>query len=217
MRENDRHDAIRLQVIEIVKEEGVVRLALRRQPVRREARIGFLASRIPDLGVRRVRHDRVDIQSLIRGIRILILKVRPVVFQRVAVSRHDVGGQNAAHDEVHTREVIRVLLQFLGVVLDAVFLADIFRGAVADIDKERARAARRVIDLNMITILQMPGDDFRHQKRHFVGRIEFAGLFARVRREVADQVFVDEAENVVILLPVHRDVFDQVDEASDRL
>ena len=33
VRENNRHDAVRLQVIEIVKEEGVVRLALRRQPV----------------------------------------------------------------------------------------------------------------------------------------------------------------------------------------
>jgi len=88
---------------------------------------------------------------------------------------------------------------------------------VADIDKERARAARRVIDLNVITIFQMTGDDFRHQKRHFVRRIEFAGLLARVRGEVADQVFINKAEDVVILLPVHRDIFDQVDKLTNGL
>jgi len=121
-------------VIEIVKEEGVVRLALRRKPIRGKARIGFFPRRIPDLGVRRVRDNRINVQTLISGVRILILKVRPVVFERIAVTGHDVRREDPAHDEVHTREVIRVLFQFLSVVLDAVFLANIFRGAVADID-----------------------------------------------------------------------------------
>ena len=48
-------------------------------------------------------------------------------------------------------------------------------------------------------------------------RVELACLLAGVGGEVADEVLVDEAEHVVVLATVHRDVFDEVDEVASGL
>ena len=45
-------------------------------------------------------------------------------------------------------------------------------------------------------------------------RIELAGLLTRIGSKVADEVLVDEAEHVVVLATVHRDIFDEVDEVA---
>ena len=58
----------------------------------------------------------------------------------------------------------------------------------------------------------MLGYDLRHQDRDLVGRIEFPSLLTGVRGEVADQVLVDEAQDVVILPAVRGNVLDQVDQ-----
>ena len=45
---------------------------------------------------------------------------RPVLLQSISVSGNDIVRQDAAHDQVHSGQVIGVLLQFLGIVLDTV-------------------------------------------------------------------------------------------------
>ena len=56
----------------------------------------------------------------------------------------------------------------------------------------------------------MVRNDFGHEKRNFVRRVEFACFLSRVGGEVAYEIFVDEAKNVVVLPPVHRNVFYQI-------
>ena len=65
--------------------------------------------------------------------------------------------------------------------------------------------------------LQMVRDDLRHEHRHFVRCVELPCLFARVGSEHADEVLVDEPQHVVVLLAIHGDVFDELDEIADRL
>ena len=48
-------------------------------------------------------------------------------------------------------------------------------------------------------------------------RVELARLLTRVRREIRDEVLVDEAQHVIVLLAPHRDVLDEVDEVTRRL
>ena len=59
--------------------------------------------------------------------------------------------------------------------------------------------------------------DFRHEQRNFVRRVELAGLLACVCCKVADQIFVDKAENIIILLAVHGNVFDEIDQVANGL
>lgn len=47
--------------------------------------------------------------------------------------------------------------------------------------------------------------------------VELARLLAGVGGEVADEVLVDEAEDIVVLALVHRDVVDEVQEVADGL
>ncbi len=45
--------------------------------------------------------------------------------------------------------------------------------------------------------------------------IKLSGLFSGVSGEITDQVFVYETKHIIVLLAVHRDVFNQVDEVAD--
>ena len=47
--------------------------------------------------------------------------------------------------------------------------------------------------------------------------IKFPGLFPGIGREVADQVFINEAQDVIVLFTVHRNVLDQPQQIADRL
>ena len=70
--------------------------------------------------------------------RVVLIKVRPVLLQRVAVSGDDVVRQDSPHDEVHSRKVIGVLLQLLRVVHDMIAAAHIPSYTFADVDEQRA-------------------------------------------------------------------------------
>ena len=48
-------------------------------------------------------------------------------------------------------------------------------------------------------------------------RVELAGLLACVCCKVADQIFVDKAENIIILLAVHGNIFDEIDQVANGL
>ena len=47
--------------------------------------------------------------------------------------------------------------------------------------------------------------------------IKFSRFFPCIGGKHAYQVFIDEAEDIVILPAVHRDIFDQLDQGADRL
>ena len=55
----------------------------------------------------------IQAQRIITVNRIILVKIRPIFFQRIAVARNDIVRQNAAHDEVHAGKVVRVFLELL--------------------------------------------------------------------------------------------------------
>ena len=63
----------------------------------------------------------------------------------------------------------------------------------------------------------MVGNDFGHKQRYFVRRIELARLFARIGGKHTYQIFVYKAENVIILLAVHRNNLDQLNKLANCL
>ena len=75
-------------------------------------------------------------------------------------------------------------------------------------------AGCRIVDLDLLAPLQMPGDNFAHQLRDFGRRVELAGLLACIGGEIADEVLVDETKHVIILTPIHRNVFNEINQIS---
>lgn len=67
------------------------------------------------------------------------------------------------HDEVHTGEVIGVLFQLLGKVLDIPFTAHVLGDELTDIEQQGAGAAGRVINIDFILSLEVRCDELRHQ------------------------------------------------------
>ena len=47
--------------------------------------------------------------------------------------------------------------------------------------------------------------------------IEFSRFFAGICGEVRDQILIDKTKNIVVLLAIHRDVFDEVYQIADCL
>ena len=200
-----------------MQKEGIVGLGFRSN-AKLEARVELFVFRIPVLGVGRIRHHSVNEQGIV-GLFLVLDGVEPgpVVFERVAIACHDVVGKNSTHDQIHTREVVRVLLKLLRIILDGVRVAVASRNGLADIDKQRARTARGVVDGDVLASGKVPRDYLAHEHGHLVRRVELAGFLAGVGGEVADEILVDEAEHVVVLTTVHRDVLDEVDEVASSL
>ena len=46
-------------------------------------------------------------------------------------------------------------------------------------------------------------------------RVELPRFFARIGRKIADQIFIDEAENIIILSAIHGNVFYQINQIAD--
>ena len=87
--------------------------------------------------------------------------------------------------------------------------------AAADVDQKGAGAAGGVVDLDFLPIAQMIRHDFRHEQTDFVRGVELTRLLAGVCGELADQVFINEAKHIIVLLAVHGNVLDQVDQVAD--
>ena len=85
---------------------------------------------------------------------------------------------------------------------------------LTDVYQQRTRPAGRVINLDMVTMGKMIGNDFRHEQRDLVRRIELPCFLAGVGSELADEVLVDIAKNVVVLLAVHGNLIDEMDEVA---
>ena len=215
VRHDNRHDAVRPQMIEIMEKKGIVGLGLGGKSELRITRIAAASIRIPVLRIRRIGYDRVHKQRLVGVFGIRLVEIRPVAFQRIAVPHFDICGTDAAHDEIHARQVVGVFLQLLGIVLDAIRVIQIARNRPTDVDQKRPRTARRIIDPDLLAILQMLGDDFRHEEGNLMRRIELARLLPRVRGEHADQILIDETEDVIVLASVHGNVPDEIEERLD--
>ena len=48
-------------------------------------------------------------------------------------------------------------------------------------------------------------------------RVKLSRLFPGVRGKIANQVFVDEAENIIVLFPIHWNILNQLNQIADRL
>ena len=130
------HDAIRLQMIKIMKQKSVISLALRCDPIIIEARIRTVW-RIPTLRIRRIRNARIYKQRLI-GLRVTVLEKRPVFSKRITIASNDIVGLNATHDQIHTREIVSILLELLSIVLNTANIARTMRHRLTNIDKQRS-------------------------------------------------------------------------------
>ena len=98
MGQYDGHDAVVAQMVEVMQQEGVVRLGLGRDAVF-EADILAGLRRFPILGVGgfETTRPRTALIGLILGL--VGVEPRPVAFQCVSVAGHDVVRQDAAHDK----------------------------------------------------------------------------------------------------------------------
>ena len=130
--------------------------------------------------------------------------------QAVTVAGDDVVRLHAAHDQVHTSEVVGVLAQLLGEVLNTVWVTHALGDGMADVKQQGARAGGRVVNLNLVAALEVVSDDVAHDERDLMRGVELACLFARVGRELLDEVLVDVAQHVIALLAISGDVIDKV-------
>lgn len=147
----------------------------------------------------------------------LFIKERPVLFERIAIARYDVVRKNTTHDQVHTGKVISVFFKLLGIILDIILAAHMLCGALTDVNKQGTGTARRVVNLNLIAITKMIRHNFRHQQRYLVRSIELTGLFTSICGKVTDEIFINEAENVIVFFAVHRDILNQLKQVADCL
>lgn len=162
--------------------------------------------RVPALGVGRVGDHRIQVQGIIFLGHIVIHG--PVLFQGIAAAGKDVIWLNAPHDKVHSCQVIGVFFQFLCIVHDVVFAFSVLRNALTDGNKQGPGAAGRIVDFNFLPVFQMVRNNFRHKLRYFVWGIKLTSLFTSIGRKVTDQVFINKAQNIIILFAIGRDIFD---------
>ncbi|CRH60387.1 Uncharacterised protein [Chlamydia trachomatis] len=72
-------------------------------------------------------------------------------------------------------------------------------------------------DGDLALLLAVVSHNLAHELANFVRRVELAGLLASVRGEVGDEVFVDEAQDVVVSTAAHGDILDSVQQVTDGL
>ena len=54
-----------------------------------------------------------------------------------------------------------------------------------------------------------------HEQRYLMRRVKLPGLFSRVGRKVADQIFVNKAQDIVVLFAVGGDILNQLNQLAD--
>lgn len=150
MRQNNGHNAIGTQMVQVVEQERIIRLGFRGYAIT-EARIDLLISGIPILRVGRIGNHRIHEQRIV-GLLLVLQRVepRPVVLQGVAVAGNDVVGKNATHHQIHTREVIGVLLKLLRVIHDGIRIAVTSSHSLADMNQQGTGAGCRIVDLDLL-------------------------------------------------------------------
>ena len=147
----------------------------------------------------------------------MVIKVRPIIFQSIAVARLNVVGKNAAHDEIHAGQVVSVSLQFLREVFDIVLIVHVLGNGLADIEQKRTRAAARIINIDLLSVLHMVGNDLGHEDGNFMRRVELPSLFPCISGEHANEILVYKTKNIVALSAIHGNLVDELDEFTNRL
>ena len=134
MRHDDGEDAVRLQVVKLVEQEGIVGLGLRGKTVLCETCVHLLLLRVPMLGVWRIADHSIHSQGLVNVGAFLV--EGPVLVEAVGTFGDDVLGDDATHHKVHAGKVIGVLLQLLCIVLHLVLALDMLAHSLTDCDKQ---------------------------------------------------------------------------------
>ena len=121
VRQYDSQNAIGFQVMKLMEQEGIVCLRLGSHAIVFETGIVLTVSRIPLLRVGRVADHGIHIKWL------TCLAAHflhwPVLVERVSTTCVDVAGLYATHHQVHTSEVVGILLQLLSIVFHTVLVS----------------------------------------------------------------------------------------------
>lgn len=198
VRQDDGHDAVLLQKMEAVEQEGEVRSGARREAVVFEAHIGGKVSRrVPAVAEGRVRHHGVEVRHLGR---VCLAQHVPVIGQGIAVEDGESPVAHAMQEHVHAGEVVGGYVFLL-----SVNHADAVRPhAPAHVEQERAGAAGEVqhvlqaVPLARGRVLAVERDDAGKDGGNLLRRIELPGFLAGARGELADEVFIGVAQGVRI-------------------
>ena len=139
---------------------------------------------------------------------------RPILLQGVRIVHLNVARGNVTHHQIHPGEVKGVGLELLSEVANVGARYVVLLEVRAHRDQQGARAAGRIVDLDLIAPFEMEGHDLGHELRDLMWGIELACFLTGACREVADQVFIDKAQHIVALLFAQRDITDDVDNAA---
>ena len=179
-----------------VEEEGVVAV-LRRGHAEAEPAVHVVLG-IEPVRPRLRREGRVghgEVEPLERAV-----GLRPV---RVAegVVLPDLRRRRVVEDHVHLRERRRRVVLLLAVEREPAG-----PGLVGHLEEERARPARGVVGRHVLRGVGRDADHLRHDARDLGRRVELPLALARLRGEVAHEVLVGVAEEVVAAGPVGAEV-----------
>ena len=147
-------------MIQIMQQKGVIGLASWGQTERGIACVVFLVRWIPCLRIGGIGDYGIHIEWIIGIYRVIFIKIRPVIFQRIAVASKNIVRQNTAHDKIHACQVVGVFFQLLCIVLNVIFTPHIAGRAFSDIDQQRAGTACRIVNFYRTSSLQMMRHNF---------------------------------------------------------
>lgn len=198
--EQQRHRAIRREVVEHVLDPGEVGIPLRRRAVF-PAGVALQLAVPPFLDVKgRIRHHEV-------GAEVRVLVAGEGVRRFLAEVEID-----AADGHVHRRQPPGGGIAFLPEDHDVADAAAVLLDEALGLHEEAAGAHRRVIDAALIGL-----DHFHDEADDGLGREVLAALFPLRQGELAEEVFVNVAEDVlrVKVRVLERDGGDEVDEPRE--
>ena len=213
--QDDGHGPLGVQVVVAVEHEGEVRLGGRRQlAVIREPGILELGLRIVPFGrVRWVGHHGVEAPGPVDAP--LVGAVGPVPLQGVGVAQGHVVVPHPVHHEVHAGQVVGGGIELLAVKLDGA-------GAVAPSqliphgEEQGPGAHGGVVDgEGPMAGPGAVGDDFGQHLADLMGGVELPALLAGGGGKLADEVFVDDPEDVPARGVLVLDLVHQLDDAVE--
>ena len=216
VRQDDRHHAVVLQVVQPVQQEGEVGRALGRHAVVLEPHVlAHRLGRLPAIAERRVGDDRVELR-LLRRVR--LAQHVPVVGQRVAVVDLELRVLHPVQQHVHARQVVGGDVLFLPVDLaDARAAPMRWRTFSSSEPEPQAKSNtlssrfRLPVFGSWLSSVTMP----ERMLGNLLRRVELARLLARPGRELADQVFVGIAQRVDVGRELRQPLGDLADDRAE--
>ena len=137
-----------------MQQERIVRFSLWSHTIT-IARIKVLAIWIPRLRVWRIAHDCIQVQRRSRG----AFVTRPVFLQGICIAHIYITWFDTTHHEVHTSKVVCSRFQLLCIIVDIILIVGVFADRLTNIQQERTRTTRRVIDRYVLAVLQVTSNN----------------------------------------------------------